>query len=63
MIDSSRRTVLASGDAAAGGKRCVERMPTLLPFGEGRAKGEAIDMSTRSIRRGSGHGTSERWFG
>ncbi len=22
--------------------------------------GEAIDMSTRSIRRGSGHGTSER---
>jgi hypothetical protein len=39
------------------------RMPTLLPFGEGRVSGEAIDMSTRSIRRGSGLGTSERWFG
>lgn len=24
---------------------------------------EAIDTRTRSIRRGSGHGTSERWFG
>jgi hypothetical protein len=24
--------------------------------------GEAIDTRTRSIRRGSGHGTSERWF-
>jgi hypothetical protein len=23
---------------------------------------EAIDTRTRSIRRGSGHGTSERWF-
>jgi hypothetical protein len=34
-------------------------MPTLLPFGEGRVSGEVIDMSTRSIRRGSGHGTSE----
>src|SRR6267142_5644348 len=39
------------------------RMPTLLPFGEGRASGEAIDTRTRSIRRGSGHGTLERWFG
>src|SRR5215471_8674042 len=39
------------------------RMPTLLPFGEGRVSGEAIDARTRSIRRGSGHGTSERWFG
>ena len=39
------------------------RMPTLLPFGEGRVSEEAIDMRTRSIRRGSGHGTSERWFG
>ena len=39
------------------------RMPTLLPFGEGRVSGEAIDICTRSIRRGSGHGTSERWFG
>jgi hypothetical protein len=39
------------------------RMPTLLPFGEGRVSGEVIDVSTRSIRRGSGLGTSERWFG
>jgi hypothetical protein len=39
------------------------RMPTLLPFGEGCTSGEAIDTSTRSIRRGSGHGTSEWWFG
>ena len=39
------------------------RMPTLRPFGEGRTSGEAIDTRTRSIRRGSGHGTSERWFG
>jgi len=39
------------------------RMPTLLPFGEGRASGEAIDKCTRLICRGSGHGTSERWFG
>ena len=39
------------------------RMPTLLPFGEGCTSGEAIDTRTRSIRRGSGHGTSERWFG
>jgi hypothetical protein len=36
---------------------------TDLPFGEGRVSGEVIDMRTRSIRRGSGHGTSERWFG
>ena len=27
------------------------RMPALLPFGEGRASGEAIDTCTRSIRR------------
>src|SRR3984893_9424575 len=39
------------------------RMPTLLPIGEGRVSGEAIDTRTRSIRRGSGHGTLERWFG
>jgi hypothetical protein len=39
------------------------RMPTLLPFGEGRVSGEAIDTRIRSIRRGSGHGTLERWFG
>ena len=38
------------------------RMPTLLPFGEGYTSGEAIDTCTRSIRRGSGLGTSERWF-
>ena len=31
--------------------------------GKARVSGEAIDTSTRSIRRGSGHGTSERWFG
>ena len=38
------------------------RMPTLRSFGEGRTRGEAIDMRTHAIRRGSGHGTSERWF-
>src|SRR5215467_13719910 len=38
------------------------RMPTLLPFGEGCTSGEAIDTRTRSIRRGSGHSTSEGWF-
>jgi hypothetical protein len=38
------------------------RMPTLLPFGEGCMSGEAIDTCTRSIRRGSGLGTSEGWF-
>ncbi len=27
---------------------------------EGSTSGEAIDTSTRSIRRGSGHGTSEK---
>ena len=36
------------------------RMPTLLPFGEGCMSGEAIGTRPRSIRRGSGHGTSER---
>jgi hypothetical protein len=39
------------------------RMPTLLPFGEGCMSEEAIDTRTHSIRRGSGHGTSESWFG
>ncbi len=39
------------------------RMPTLLPFREGCMGGEAIDTRIRSIRRGSGHATSERWFG
>jgi hypothetical protein len=38
------------------------RMSTLLPFGEGCMSGEVIDTRTRSIRRGSGHSTSERWF-
>src|SRR5712672_1334152 len=37
------------------------RMPTLLPFGEGCTSGEVIDTRTRSIRRGSGHSTSEGW--
>ena len=32
----------------------------MTPLGEGRMSGEAIDTRTRSIRRGSGHGTSER---
>src|SRR6267142_5168990 len=36
------------------------RMPTLLPFGEGCMSGEAIDTSTRSIRRGSGHGVERK---
>jgi hypothetical protein len=36
------------------------RTPTLLPFGEGCMRGEAIDTRARSIRRGSGHGTSEK---
>jgi len=39
------------------------RMPTLRPFGEGCTRGEAIDTRTHAIRRGSGHGTSEEWFG
>ena len=36
------------------------RMPTLRPFGEGCTSGEVIDTRTRSIRRGSGHGTLEK---
>jgi len=35
------------------------RMPTRLQNGEGSMDGEAIDARTRSIRRGSGHGTPE----
>jgi hypothetical protein len=35
------------------------RMPTRLNYGEGSTSGEAIDACTRSIRRGSGHGTLE----
>jgi hypothetical protein len=35
----------------------------LVKLQEGCMSGEAIDTRTRSIRRGSGHGTSERWFG
>jgi hypothetical protein len=42
--------------------KVLMRMPTLRSFGEGCMSGEAIDTRTRSIRRGSGHGTSERWF-
>ena len=42
--------------------KVTTRMPTLRPFGEGCMSGEAIDTCTRSIRRGSGHGTSEGWF-
>ena len=38
------------------------RMPTLRPFGEGSMGGETIGISTRTIRRGNGHGTLERWF-
>jgi hypothetical protein len=38
------------------------RMQTLLPFGECGTNREAIDTRTRLIRRGSEHGTSERWF-
>lgn len=34
-------------------------MPTCLRFGEGRVNGEAIDMGTRSIHPGIGHGTLE----
>ena len=30
------------------------RMPTVRSFGEGRTRGEAIDMRTYAIRRGSG---------
>jgi len=37
-------------------------MPTLRSFGEGSTCGEAIDACTHAIRRGSGHGTSERWI-
>jgi len=36
------------------------RMPTRLETGEGSMDGEEIDASTRSIRRGIGHGTPER---
>jgi hypothetical protein len=39
--------------------KVLMRMPTLRSFGEGRTCGEAIDMRTHAIRRGSGHGTSE----
>jgi hypothetical protein len=40
--------------------KVMTRMPTRLNFGEGCTDGEAIDMSTRPIRRGSEHGTPER---
>src|ERR1700730_13926642 len=48
---------------ACAASKVTMRMPTLLPFGEGRVSGEAIDTRTRSIRRGSGHGTLERGSG
>jgi hypothetical protein len=35
------------------------RMSTRLNNGEGSTSGEEIDKRTRSIRRGSGHGTLE----
>jgi hypothetical protein len=38
------------------------RMPTLRSFGEGCTRGEVIDTRTHAIRRGSGYGTSVRWF-
>ena len=40
--------------------KVVMRMPTHLKYGEGRTGGEAIDMRTLSIRRGSEHGTLAR---
>ena len=43
--------------------KVMMRMPTHLNNGEGRVNGEAIDICTHSIRRGSGHGTLEGWFG
>ena len=43
--------------------KVLMRMPTLRSFGEGRTCGEVIDTRTHAIRRGSGHGTSEGWFG
>jgi hypothetical protein len=45
--------------AAWAGLESDNRMPTLLPFGEGCMSGEAIDTRTRPIRWDSGHGTSE----
>jgi hypothetical protein len=43
--------------------KVMMRMLTRLNNGEGRVDGEAIDTCTHSIRRGSGHGTLEGWFG
>ena len=40
--------------------KVLMRMPTRHHFGEGRANGKVIDMSTRSICRRSGRGTSEK---
>jgi len=39
--------------------KSIMRMPTRPKCGEGRVNGEVIDISTRSIRRGSGHSTLE----
>jgi hypothetical protein len=43
--------------------KVMMRMPTRLHNGEGHVDGEEIDTCTHSIRRGSGHGTLEGWFG
>ena len=43
--------------------KATMRMATLRPFGEGSTSGDEIEMRTCSIRRGSGHGAPERWFG
>jgi metallo-beta-lactamase family protein len=43
--------------------RELARLVMLDAAHKGRLQWEAIDTRTRSIRRGSGHGTSERWFG
>ena len=59
LSDPAGRNVSEAEQAS----KVTMRMPTLLPFGEGRASGKVIDMRTHSIRRGSGHGTLERWFG
>ena len=42
--------------------KVLMRMPTLRSFGEGCTRGEVIDKRTHAIRRGSGYGTSVRWF-
>ena len=48
-----------------GDQHLKRQTPGIMSSRPGKAamSGEAIDTRTRSIRRGSGHGTSERWFG